>query len=48
MPTQDIDKLHAFLQAATYQGPVKGYTHALYKYPARFSPVFARQAIETF
>jgi len=48
MPTQDIDNLQAFLQAAAYQGPVKGYTHALYKYPARFSPVFARQAIETF
>jgi hypothetical protein len=28
--------------------PVRGLTHGFYKYPARFSPVFARAAIETF
>ena len=28
--------------------PVKGLTHGFYKYPARFSPQFARAAIETF
>jgi len=28
--------------------PVKGLTHGYYKYPARFSPAFARAAIETF
>ncbi|WP_178133886.1 DNA methyltransferase [Vineibacter terrae] len=28
--------------------PVKGLTHGFYKYPARFSPSFARAAIETF
>lgn len=28
--------------------PVKGLTHSYYKYPARFSPVFVRTAIETF
>jgi hypothetical protein len=28
--------------------PVKGLTHAFYKYPARFSPAFARAAIQTF
>lgn len=38
----------SFLEAAQYQGPVRGYTHNLYKYPARFSPVFARSAIECF
>jgi hypothetical protein len=27
---------------------VRGLTHGFYKYPARFSPVFARAAIETF
>ncbi len=48
MLPQDTEKLEAFLQAASYQGRVKGYTHALYKYPARFSPIFVRQAIETF
>jgi DNA methylase len=37
-----------FLEAARYQGPVKGVTHNLYKYPARFSPVFARATIECF
>jgi len=38
----------SFLEAARYQGPVRGQTHNLYKYPARFSPVFARSAIESF
>ena len=28
--------------------PVRGLTHGFYKYPARFSPSFARAAIETF
>jgi DNA methylase len=27
---------------------VRGLTHGFYKYPARFSPTFARAAIETF
>jgi hypothetical protein len=28
--------------------PVRGLTHGFYKYPARFSPAFARAVIETF
>jgi DNA methylase len=28
--------------------PVRGLTHSFYKYPARFSPAFARAAIEVF
>src|ERR1700761_8762254 len=28
--------------------PVKGLTHGFYKYPARFSPAFARSAIQAF
>src|ERR1700731_1047133 len=28
--------------------PVRGLTHSFYKYPARFSPIFARAAIEAF
>src|SRR5262249_32700833 len=28
--------------------PVRGLTHGYYKYPARFSPTFARTVIETF
>ncbi|MGH8523256.1 MAG: DNA methyltransferase [Gammaproteobacteria bacterium] len=45
--------LPAFVQAALVAGardsePVRGLTHGYYKYPARFSPRFARAAIETF
>jgi len=32
--------------AAADQSPVAGTTHAFYRYPARFSPVFARACIE--
>lgn len=35
-------------KAAKDQAPVSGLTHQFYRYPARFSPVFARTAIETF
>jgi hypothetical protein len=28
--------------------PVRGLTHNFYRYPARFSPVFVRAAIEAF
>src|SRR5436190_9626807 len=28
--------------------PVRGLTHGFYKYPARFSPTFAKAAIEIF
>jgi hypothetical protein len=39
----------AKLIAAARDGePVRGLTHDFYKYPARFSPTFARVAIETF
>ena len=31
-----------------YRGVVSGLTHDLYRYPARFSPMFARAAIEAF
>jgi DNA methylase len=36
------------IDAARDSEPVRGLTHGFYKYPARFSPVFARAAIETF
>jgi hypothetical protein len=36
------------IAAARDAEPVKGLTHGYYKYPARFSPVFARAAIESF
>ncbi len=40
--------LHKLLHAINYQGVVTGYTHDVYRYPARFSPLFARAAIEVF
>jgi hypothetical protein len=36
------------IEAARNCDPVRGLTHSFYKYPARFSPVFARAAIEAF
>jgi hypothetical protein len=36
------------IAAARDAEPVRGLTHGYYKYPARFSPTFARAAIETF
>jgi hypothetical protein len=42
------DAQAAFIAAARDGGPVRGLTHDFYKYPARFSPVFARAAIELF
>jgi hypothetical protein len=42
------DAQAAFIAAARDARPVRGLTHDFYKYPARFSPVFARAAIELF
>lgn len=36
------------IAAARDRRPVRGLTHGFYKYPARFSPTFARAVIETF
>jgi DNA methylase len=38
----------ALLDAISYQGLVTGFTHNFYRYPARFSPRFARGMIEAF
>ncbi len=40
--------MHGVLESVTCSTPVKGLTHNYYRYPARFSPVFARKIIETF
>jgi hypothetical protein len=40
--------LQKLLDAINFHGVVAGYTHDLYRYPARFSPLFARAAIELF
>lgn len=37
-----------FLDAVRNQKPVGGLTHSFYRYPARFSPMFPRAAIEAF
>jgi DNA modification methylase len=37
-----------FVEAVTTNRPVTGLTHTFYRYPARFSPIFARAAIELF
>lgn len=34
--------------AALDQKPIRGLTHTFYRYPARFSPTFARACIQTF
>lgn len=41
-------KQFALIAGARDGEPVKGLTHGYYKYPARFSPQFARAAIEAF
>lgn len=38
----------SLIDAARDSRPVTGLTHNFYRYPARFSPTFARAAIETF
>jgi DNA modification methylase len=43
-----MENMHDILESVTCSTPVKGLTHNYYRYPARFSPVFARKIIETF
>jgi hypothetical protein len=38
----------SFINAVHSTEPVSGLTHTFYRYPARFSPLFARAAIEAF
>ncbi len=40
--------IHTFLEAVNDRSNVSGYTHDFYNYPARFSPLFAREAIKSF
>lgn len=48
LPQLDRESVRKFLEGVHAQNPVSGLTHAFYRYPARFSPSFARAAIETF
>jgi DNA modification methylase len=43
-----MTNLKGLLENANSQAPVTGLTHEFYKYPARFSPQFARSAIAEF
>lgn len=48
-PMHDQEASFAALrEAACSSDPVVGHTHNFYRYPARFSPQFARAAIEVF
>src|SRR5438128_2744355 len=37
-----------FLESVCTREPVAGFTHNFYRYPARFSPIFVREAILRF
>ena len=45
LSSENIGKIRSAAQDQTF---VRGATHRFYRYPARFSPQFARAAIETF
>lgn len=48
VPPLNADSVSRLLDAVSDQQPVVGYTHNFYRYPARFSPRFARTMIDTF
>ncbi len=41
-------EIRELVEAVRTTNQVSGYTHCFYRYPARFSPLFARKAIEVF
>lgn len=43
-----LDAQRSLIAGARDRTPVRGLTHGFYKYPARFSPAFARAAIKAF
>ncbi|MCH8294999.1 ThuA domain-containing protein [Candidatus Poribacteria bacterium] len=44
----DKSKITGFVDAINSKERISGLTHNFYNYPARFSPLFAREAIRTF
>ncbi len=48
MANKDLILPTSFFEAVSSKLPTQGFTHTFYKYPARFSPQFARVAINTF
>src|SRR5687768_8606285 len=47
-PDEQTPNVKVLLDAIAFQGLVSGFTHNFYRYPARFSPQFARGAIQAF
>jgi hypothetical protein len=47
-PSTPTGLLERFFDAVHCDGYVAGHTHNFYRYPARFSPQFARAAVEAF
>lgn len=47
-PDQKLRRKDEIAAAAKDKTRVRGWTHNFYRYPARFSPVFARSVIETY
>jgi len=43
-----VNSADSFNKAVHSRDPVAGLTHSFYRYPARFSPLFARAIIKTF
>lgn len=48
MMSTSIGELNDIASAASDRSPIRGLTHTFYRYPARFSPIFARAAIEVY
>lgn len=46
--TTNREEISSLLAAIRSKEPVSGYTHTFYRYPARFSPLFAREVIQMF
>lgn len=43
----EANRIEAFIEAVNDKSNVTGYTHDFYNYPARFSPLFAREVISS-
>lgn len=48
LPASVIQLSTELVSSATSQSPVSGLTHDFYRYPARFSPLFARSVVNHF
>ncbi len=48
LPSPSLGSVDKLLAAIAAKDPVSGYTHNFYRYPARFSPLFAREVISQY